>query len=80
MPQPPAGQDYFLVIGLADTASGIFGAAQVFVVTGANEEEAVAKLHAFLKAAQDASPPELRAPLPKSYLAQVAPTFDPPST
>jgi hypothetical protein len=68
MPQPPAGQDYYMVIGLDNTGlgdAGVMGAVQVFVATGSSEEEAVAKVakvvpHAVL------------------FTAQVTPTFSPP--
>jgi hypothetical protein len=65
-PQPPAGQDYYLVIGLADSAPGVYGAAQVWVATGRSEEEAVAKVAPL-------------APEAVLFTATVTPTFPPPS-
>ena len=44
MPQPPAGQDYYLVVGLHNNQSGVYGAASLFVATGTSEENAVAKV------------------------------------
>lgn len=56
-----------MVIGLGEAGvEDVFGAAQVFVATGANEEEAVAKVA------------ELD-PDAKLFTAQVVPTFSPPA-
>jgi hypothetical protein len=58
--------DYFMVIGVQPTESeDVQGAAQVFVATGNNEEEAVAKV-----AVLD--------PDAELFIAQVVPTFPPP--
>jgi hypothetical protein len=68
MPQVPQQQatatDYYLVIGLMDSG-GVMGATQVFIATGATEEDAITKVAPLI-------------PQATKYVAQVMPTFDPP--
>lgn len=65
MSEPAAVVDYYMVIPLADTAGDVLGAAQVFVATGATEEDAIAKVAAIVTHAA-------------LFTAQVVPTFPPP--
>jgi hypothetical protein len=64
---PTEPSDYFIVVGLRQHPSeGVWGAAQVWIVNGNNEEEAVAKVAELDNEAE-------------RFACQVVPTFAPPS-